>query len=101
MAGVNGTIRARRVSDDISWLVVVNVGRLPARIPIQKETRPMMVMHGFCFAWRRHGDFQNAYKRVLENDFVTIGCCRHGVIPFREVGRILRKTQDSSSAYHH
>lgn len=56
MTRVNWTILARHVSDSIPRLVVANMGRLAARIPVQEKTRPVMMMHGLRFAAGRHRD---------------------------------------------
>src|SRR5579862_779255 len=39
-------VRALDLSDFIPGLVVANMWRLSTRIPVQKEARPMMMMHG-------------------------------------------------------
>jgi hypothetical protein len=58
--------------------------RAAAGIPIQKEARPMVVMHRYCRARRRHGDFEYAYERVFEDHFVAGGGL-HGVVTVGEI----------------
>jgi len=96
---VSWRVSALDVSDDITWLVVANMWRLPTCIPVQKEARPMMVMHRLRFTRRRHGHLQDADQCVLEYDSVTGGRRRHGVISLREIRLILRHTQGLPSAY--
>jgi hypothetical protein len=55
-AGVWGRARTLDVSDFVPGLVVANVWRLSTRIPIQKEARPMMMMHGLGLAGGRRRD---------------------------------------------
>ena len=99
MTRVSRRVNAGDVSDNISWLVVANMWRFPACIPIQKEARPMMMMHGLSFAGGRRGDFQDADERVLEYNSVTAGRCGDGVIALRKIRRILRKAQSLPSAH--
>ena len=99
MTRVNRTILAGHVSDNIPRLVVANMGRLPARIPIQEKAGPMMMMHGLRFAGGRHRNLEDADERILEYDSMTAGCRRHGVISLREIRLILRKTQSLPSAH--
>ena len=49
-AGMNGSIRARLVPHTAIRAQIVNVWGLATRIPIQKETRPTVVMHRLCGA---------------------------------------------------
>jgi len=91
---VNRTVYAWRVSDNTPRLVVANVRRFTARIPVQKEARPMMMMHRLCLTGRRHGDFQNPHQCILKNDLVAIGRRRHRVISVGEAGRISRSSKD-------
>lgn len=99
MTRVDRTLYARHVFDDILWLMVANMGRLPAGIPVQKEARPMMMMHGLCFAGRRHGYLQDPNELILENNSMAVGRRRHGVISLRETRRLISgKPKDLSSA---
>ena len=99
MTRVDRPVYARHVSDDIPWLMVANMGRLPAGIPVQKEAGPSMMMHGLCFAGRRHGYFQDPNELILENNSMAVGRHRDGVIPCRETRRLIgAKRQDLSSA---
>jgi hypothetical protein len=99
VTGVSRRVRARDVSDNVPRLVVPNMWRLPACIPVQKEAWPMMMMHGLRFARGRHGDLQDADESILEYDSVTAGRRRHGVISLREIRLILCKAQGLPSAY--
>jgi hypothetical protein len=99
VARVSQRVRARDVSDDIAWSVVSNMWRFPTCIPVQKEARPMMMMHRLRFARGRHGDLQDADERILEYDSVTVGRRRHGIIALREVRLILRKAEGLPSTY--
>jgi len=98
-AWVSRGVPALDVSDDIPWLVVANMWRLPTRIPVQKEARPMMMMHGLRFARGRHRDLEDADERILEYDSVTAGRRRHGIISSRKVRFIFRKAQGLPSPY--
>jgi hypothetical protein len=95
---VNRTVYAWRVSDNIPRLVVANVRRFTARIPVQKEARPMMMMHRLHCTWRRHGDFQDPHQCILKNDLVAIGRRRHRVISVGESGGISCRPADLLSA---
>ena len=97
--GVWGRARTLDVSDFVPGLVVANVWRLSTRIPIQKEARPMMMMHGLSLAGGRCRDLQDADESVLEYDSVAAGRCGHSVIPLREIRFILSKTQRLACAY--
>jgi len=88
MTGVNRTIYARNVSHDVPRLVVANMRRPSTGVPVQKEARPMMMMHRLCLTGRRHGDLQYSYERVLENDLVAIRRRRHCVISVREIRQV-------------
>ena len=99
MTRVNRIILARHVSDNIPRLVVANMGRLPAHIPVQEKARPMMMVHGLCFSGKRHRDLQDADERILVQDSVTAGRRRDGVIALREIRLILRNAQGLPSAY--
>jgi hypothetical protein len=96
---VRRRVRALDVSDFIPWLVVANMWRPPTRIPVQKEARPMMMMHGLRFAGGWHGDLEDADERILEYDPVTPRRRRHGVISLRKIRLILRKTEGLPSEY--
>lgn len=98
MTWVNRTVYAWRVSDNIPRLVVANVRRFTACIPVQKEARPMMMMHWLYCTGRWHGDFQDPHQRILKNDLVAIGRRRHRVISVREIRRISCKSKDLLSA---
>ena len=99
MTRVDRTVYARHVPDDIPGLMIANMGRLPAGIPVQKEAGPPMMMHGLYLAGRRHGYFQDPNELILENNSMAVGRHRDGVIAFRETRRVIcGKRQDLSSA---
>jgi len=60
--------------------MVTNVGRRAARIPIQKKTRPAMVMHRYRRAGRRDTDFENANELVFKNNFVSVRRGLHSIV---------------------
>jgi hypothetical protein len=88
MTRVSQTLYAGNVSDDVPRLVVANMWRPSAGVPVQKEAWPMMMMHRLCLTGRRHGDFQYAHERVLENNSVAIRRRRHSVISVREIRQV-------------
>lgn len=99
MTRVDRTFYARHVSDDAPWLVVTNMGRLSAGVPVEKEARPMMMMHGLYLAGRRHGYFQDPNEFVFENNSMAVRRRRHGVVSRRETRRLIcGKPQDLASA---
>ena len=95
---VSRRVRALDVSDSIPRLVVANVRRFTARIPVQKKARPMMVMHRLRLTGWRHGDFQDPHQRILKNDLVAIGRRRHRVTSVGEIRRISCSPTDLLSA---
>src|SRR5580658_5273883 len=83
-AGMNWTLDAWLVPHAAIRAMVTHMGRPASRIPIQKETRPAVMVHGFRRARRRHRDFQHAHKCILENHFVTALSGLHGVVAIWE-----------------
>ena len=71
--GMNCLVRAWNVSNTTILATVVNMWRLAASNPSQKETGPSVVMHGHGRAGR-NTDFKHAYECVFKNDSVALGC---------------------------
>jgi hypothetical protein len=69
--------------------VISNVGRTTARIPIQKEAWPVMVMHRNRLTRGRHADLKNANKFILKNDFMSCGRRLDGIVAVGELRFVL------------
>ena len=88
-AAMNRSFHARLVRNCAVWVMIANMRRRSAHVPIQKETRPTVVMHRFCRARGRHGDFEHTDKFIFENNFVTVRCGLHGVVAVGETRSVL------------
>lgn len=84
-AGMSRLFPYRAVANAAVGAMIANMRCSTSRIPIQKETRPTVMMHRYGRARRRHRDFKNTHQGVLENNFVGVGRGLHGVVP---VGKI-------------
>src|ERR1700683_311925 len=69
--------------------MITNMRSPAAGVPIQKETRPTVMMHRNGSARRRYGDFEHAHEFIFENNFVGIGRGLHGVVAVGELRFIL------------
>ena len=88
-AGMNGGVVAWVVGDGAVPSTVTKVRRPAAGIPIQKQTRPTVMVHGNRRTRERHGDFEDADEFVFENNFVGVGRDLHGVIAVGELRFVL------------
>ena len=79
-----GDIPYSAVCTPVSYVI-----RLSTRVPVEKETRPAMMVHGLGLADWGQRDFQNAHQRVFENHSVTVGggLCR--IVAIGESGFLL------------
>ena len=88
-SGMTWLFLGRYVSNRPVRPSVAYMRRTASRIPIQKETRPAVMMHGNCFSRGWNRDFQHPDKLVFENDFMGVGSRLNGVISVRKAGRLL------------
>ncbi len=88
-AGMSRRFLARAVPHRTIRAMITDMRRPATRIPVQKETRPTVVMHRFRRTRRRHGDFQYAHKFIFENNFVAVRRGLHGVIAVGESRSVL------------
>lgn len=81
---------ARLITDAPITTMVTDVRSRAACVPIQKKTRPAMMVHGNSRAGRRHRDLKNAHECIFENNFVSGGSCLDGIVAIGESGFVLR-----------
>src|SRR4029077_16323676 len=74
------------VSNSPVRLAVAYMRGTAARIPIQKEARPAVMMHGNDFPRCWNGHFEHSDKLVFKNDSVGVGSRLNGVVSVRKVG---------------
>src|ERR1700690_659515 len=68
---VPGLLYRRDVTNAPVPTVISDMGCTTARIPIQKEAWPTMMMHRYRLAGGRHADFKNPNELVFKNDFMS------------------------------
>ncbi len=59
--------------------VIANVRRSATRVPVQKETWPSVVVHGYRRTSRRYRDLEHSYKGILKYHFVTVRRRLHSI----------------------
>jgi hypothetical protein len=90
---MNRRVNTRHISDHIPRLVIANMRRPAARIPVQKESRPPVVMHRLSLSFRWQGDFQHPHQSVLKNNPVALRCGFYGIKSLREGSRVLHESK--------
>ncbi len=88
-AEMNRSFHAGAITNGAICAMITNVRRPTTCIPVQKETRPTVVMHRFCHARKRHGDFEHAHKFIFENNFVAVRRGLYGVVAVGETRLVL------------
>ena len=86
--GMSWLVRARNVPNAPILATVVNMWRLAASVPTEKETRPPVVMHRHRRAGRNR-DFEHTYERVFKDYPVTLGRGLHRVVAVGEIRFVL------------
>jgi len=69
-AGMNRHISAGSFDNAAIAAMISNMWSPASGIPTQKEARPTVMMHRYCLARRRHGNFEYPHQAVFENYFV-------------------------------
>jgi len=90
VAGMRWLFLGRLIRHAAIRAVIADMRTCAARIPIQKKTRPTVVVHWLSHTWWGHGNFQDAHKRVLKNNFVTVWRGLHCIVAIGKVRSVLR-----------
>ena len=88
-AGMSRRFLAGAITNGAIRALITNVRRPATCILVKKETQPTVVMHRFCHARKRHGDFEHADKFIFENNFVAVRCGLYGVVAVGETRLVL------------
>ena len=78
-ARMDGSFGARAVPHAAVGTMITDMRISASGIPVEKETRPPVVVHRFRRARWWNSNFEHAYKFIFENHFVTIRGSLHGI----------------------